>query len=158
MRRRLDNCAIVAFVSQLTALSLSSLSKTSACTCQIINYITKVSLTGLQSLYLIPGAPARLSNVSVTPDNLMLSYLDGRVRLWDLKTKEFRRSMRLDKAAELLSQGGWHTMSVSVGRDADGDRLKYSETCSETEPVGYINLLAASGNPCKLLGIFVDAA
>ena len=27
--------------------------------------------------------------------------------MWDLKTKEFWRSMTLDKAEELISQGGW---------------------------------------------------
>jgi WD repeat-containing protein 7 len=29
------------------------------------------------------------------------------VRLWDVKTREFWRSMSLDKAEELISQGGW---------------------------------------------------
>ena len=62
------------------------------------------------SLFLIPGAPARLSSMSISPDNLMLLYEDGRARLWDMKAKEFWRSMRLEKAAEMLSQGGWHTM------------------------------------------------
>jgi len=37
----------------------------------------------------------------------MLTYADGRTRLWDTKTKEFWRSMGLDKAEELLGQGGW---------------------------------------------------
>jgi WD repeat-containing protein 7 len=37
----------------------------------------------------------------------MLSYSDGRVRLWNVKTREFWRSTAVDKAEELLHQGGW---------------------------------------------------
>lgn len=37
----------------------------------------------------------------------MLVYKDQRARLWDIHTKEFWRSMTLDKAEELLGQGGW---------------------------------------------------
>ena len=62
------------------------------------------------SEFLLPGAPSRLVSLSVSPDNLMLVYEDERARLWDMKTKEFWRSMRFDKVAEMLSQGGWRTM------------------------------------------------
>ena len=38
---------------------------------------------------------------------MLLIYGDGRVRLWDTQTTEFWRSTSVDKAEELLSQGGW---------------------------------------------------
>jgi len=59
------------------------------------------------SLHLIPGAHAPLERVCLGGDNLLLIYSDGRARLWDVKTREFWRSMGLDKAEELLGQGGW---------------------------------------------------
>jgi hypothetical protein len=39
-------------------------------------------------------------------------YSDGRGRLWDLKTREFWRSLSLDKAEELLREGGWFNAYV----------------------------------------------
>lgn len=59
------------------------------------------------SLYLIPGSAARLQRVCLGGDNLLLIYADHRSRLWDVRTGEFWRSMGLDKAEELLAQGGW---------------------------------------------------
>lgn len=64
------------------------------------------------SLYLIPGAPSRLQRVCIGEDNLLLSYENGTVRLWDVRTKEFWRSMSQDKAQELLQQGGWTELFV----------------------------------------------
>lgn len=40
----------------------------------------------------------------------MLTYLDGRARMWDVKTKEFWRSMGRDKAEEIIGQGGWNEL------------------------------------------------
>lgn len=42
----------------------------------------------------------------------MLLYADGRARLWDVKTREFWRSMSSEKAVEMLSQGEWLSMYV----------------------------------------------
>ena len=38
---------------------------------------------------------------------MLLIYADGRVRLWDIQTTEFWRSTNIEKAEELLAQGGW---------------------------------------------------
>jgi len=59
------------------------------------------------SLYLIPGSASHLQRACLDGDNLLLIYADHRARLWDVRTKEFWRSMGLDKAEELLGQGGW---------------------------------------------------
>lgn len=44
---------------------------------------------------------------------MLLVYADGRVRLWDVQTTEFWRSMSIDKADELLGQGGWTELYVT---------------------------------------------
>ena len=64
----------------------------------------------LFSLYLIPGAPAKLESLCLGGHNLLLIYADRRCRLWDVRTKEFWRSMSLEKAQEMLDQGGWTCM------------------------------------------------
>lgn len=38
---------------------------------------------------------------------MLLIYADDRVRLWDIQTTEFWRSTSVEKAEELISQGGW---------------------------------------------------
>jgi WD repeat-containing protein 7 len=63
---------------------------------------------------MVPGAPAPLTRICVGESNLLLLYADDRARLWDVKTLEFRRSMDLEKAKELLAQGGWTELSVPL--------------------------------------------
>ena len=48
-----------------------------------------------------------LIRVCVGGDNLLLIYGDRHARLWDVKTQEFWRAMTVDKADELVGQGGW---------------------------------------------------
>ena len=59
------------------------------------------------SLYLVPASVAPLQKVCLGEDNLLLAYADKRARLWDIKTREFWRSMSTDKIEEMLKQGGW---------------------------------------------------
>ena len=63
---------------------------------------------------MVPGSPAPLIKVCTGGDNLLLLYGDDRARLWDVKTLEFWRSMNIEKAKELLNQGGWAELSVTV--------------------------------------------
>ncbi|KAJ3814121.1 hypothetical protein F5876DRAFT_62555 [Lentinula aff. lateritia] len=69
--------------------------------------IAVVALDGFQFLYVVPGSPFPLQRVFLGEDNLLLAYADQRSRLWDVKTREFWRSMSMDKAEELFAQGGW---------------------------------------------------
>ena len=59
------------------------------------------------SVYLIPASAAPLARVCLGEDNLLLIYSDGRARLWDTRTREFWRAMSIEKAEELVQQGGW---------------------------------------------------
>jgi hypothetical protein len=69
-------------------------------------------LTLFVSLYLVPGSAAPLTRVCLRGKDLLLIYADHHGRLWDSQTKELRRSMRQDKAEEMMSQGGWVTSCV----------------------------------------------
>lgn len=59
------------------------------------------------SLHLVPGSVAPLKRLCIGGHNMLLIYADGRVRLWDIQTTEFWRSTNIEKAEELLAQGGW---------------------------------------------------
>ncbi|TDL19727.1 hypothetical protein BD410DRAFT_773671 [Rickenella mellea] len=74
--------------------------------------IAVVVIDGLELLYLIPGSGAHLKRICLGEDNLLLIFSDGRARLWDVKTREFWRSMDVLKADGLLEQGGWFEASV----------------------------------------------
>ncbi|THH17275.1 hypothetical protein EW146_g3520 [Bondarzewia mesenterica] len=69
--------------------------------------IAVIAIDEYQFLYVVPGSQAALNRICVGGDNLLLMYANARTRLWDAKTKEFWRSMSLDKAEEMLGQGGW---------------------------------------------------
>ncbi|KAI0053216.1 WD40 repeat-like protein [Auriscalpium vulgare] len=69
--------------------------------------IAVITMDEYQFSYIIPGAQAPLSRICLGGDNLLLIYAHDRARLWDAKTTEFWRSMSLDKAHEMLEQGGW---------------------------------------------------
>jgi hypothetical protein len=73
-----------------------------------------ITTSDIASLYMVPGAPAPLTRICVGGSNLLLLYADDRARLWDVKTLEFRRSMDLGKAKELLTQGDWTELSVPL--------------------------------------------
>ncbi|KAH9950696.1 WD40 repeat-like protein [Amylocystis lapponica] len=76
--------------------------------------IAVVTLDDFQFLFLVPASAAALKKVCLGTDNLLLMYADGRARLWDTKTREFWRSMNIDKAEELLKQGGWSEWLVGA--------------------------------------------
>jgi len=74
-----------------------------------------VDPASLELVCTIPGAPSVLVRVALAEDNLLFFYADGRVRLWDVKTLEFWRSMTREKAEELVVQGEW--LDVKLGKE-----------------------------------------
>ncbi|RXW25374.1 hypothetical protein EST38_g529 [Candolleomyces aberdarensis] len=78
--------------------------------------IAVIAVDGFQFLYMIPGAPSPLTRISLGESNLVLTYGESIARLWDVQTKEFWRSMSIDKAEEMFSQGGWKALDL-VGAD-----------------------------------------
>ncbi|KAI8986132.1 WD40 repeat-like protein [Trametes punicea] len=82
--------------------------------------IAVIALDGYQFVYLVPASAAPLKRICLGEDNLLLMYADGRARLWDTRTREFWRSMSLEKADELVQQGGWFEWLTS--RVSDNNR------------------------------------
>ena len=68
----------------------------------------------LPSMYLIPTSMSPLIRMCIGGDNLLLIYGDRHARLWDVKTQEFWRAMTVDKAEELVGQGGWAEWYVTT--------------------------------------------
>ena len=68
------------------------------------------------SMYLIPASIHPLVRVCIGGDNLLLIYGDRHARLWDVKTREFWRAMSVEKADELVGQGGWAEWYVTSRR------------------------------------------
>ena len=62
-------------------------------------------------LYVLPGASSPLSSIHYgggeDHDLLMVLYVGGSARLWDIKTGEFRRAMDSEKARDALGAPGW---------------------------------------------------
>ncbi|KAJ3759980.1 hypothetical protein EV360DRAFT_81604 [Lentinula raphanica] len=77
--------------------------------------IAVVAIDGFQFLYLIPGSPFPLQQIFLGEDELLLTYADQRARLWNVRTREFRRSMSIDKAGELFTQSGWTELNLRSG-------------------------------------------
>ncbi|KAN0063521.1 hypothetical protein ACQY0O_003968 [Thecaphora frezii] len=72
--------------------------------------VSVVLLDGLRFLYAIPGRDARLRSLAVRADELLLTYDDGKARVWDLRSQELRRSIAVDQAKALVLDGnGWWT-------------------------------------------------
>jgi hypothetical protein len=67
----------------------------------------------LNSLYLIPTSVHPLVRACIGGDNLLLIYEDRHARLWDMRAQEFWRAMTVDKANELVDQGGWAEWCVT---------------------------------------------
>ncbi|THH09831.1 hypothetical protein EW145_g1735 [Phellinidium pouzarii] len=109
--------------------------------------IAVIVVDGFNFLYLIPGSPARLRTLSLSADNLLLFYEDGRTRQWNVKTREFRRSMSVEKATEMLAQGSWFSTPIAID-------------CVEVPkngPLSAWNRQSASGDPLPIVLLDIPA-
>jgi hypothetical protein len=59
------------------------------------------------SLYLIPASRAPLRRIFIGGKDILLAYANGKARVWNVETMEFRRSTGIDAAAEMLQTGSW---------------------------------------------------
>ncbi|RPD74051.1 WD40 repeat-like protein [Lentinus tigrinus ALCF2SS1-7] len=80
--------------------------------------IAVIAVDGYQFVYLVPASAAPLTRLCLGEDNMLLIYGDGRARLWDTRTREFWRSMGVEKAEELVQQGGWHEWTIGSPVDS----------------------------------------
>lgn len=49
--------------------------------------------------------------------DILLAYANGKARVWNVETMEFRRSTGIDAADEMLQSGTWSEMCVLSLRD-----------------------------------------
>lgn len=126
-----------------------------------------LTLEGLKMLYLIPGRgeEAPLEAIAVRVDDLMLSYADGRARVWDVTTQELRRSIGKEQALSLLNDGAgvWtqHRLSgKSVPFEASSGVLSayYCACGPQGRPALAVNLRKAIDAAAKAASSMVEAS
>jgi len=49
-------------------------------------------------------------------EDILLAYANGKARVWNVETMEFRRSTGIDAADEMLQSGTWSEMWVLLLR------------------------------------------
>ena len=60
--------------------------------------------------FLIPASRDPLRRLFVGGKDIMMVYANGKARVWNVETLEFRRSTALDAAEDMLSAGDWCEM------------------------------------------------
>ena len=58
-------------------------------------------------LFLIPASRAPLRRVFLGGKDILLAYANGKARVWNVETREFRRSTGLDAGEDMLQVGDW---------------------------------------------------
>ncbi|KAK2465293.1 hypothetical protein APHAL10511_002647 [Amanita phalloides] len=103
--------------------------------------IAVIALDDFQYMYMIPGSAVPLRRICLSETNLLLIYEDRRARLWDTYSREFWRSLSLDKAEELLPQGGWTELFLDRHDDGHSASLRMiSDDCRSPDAVSTLIL------------------
>ncbi|WWD20135.1 hypothetical protein CI109_104611 [Kwoniella shandongensis] len=71
-----------------------------------------ISLVNMEQLYLIPASRTPLRRVFVEGKDILIAYANGKARVWNTQTQEFRRSTGLDAAEEMLQTGDWAEVNL----------------------------------------------
>ena len=58
-------------------------------------------------LYLIPASRAPLRRVFIDAKDILLAYANGKARVWNYNTGEFRRSTGLEAGEDMMANGNW---------------------------------------------------
>ncbi|WVF68617.1 hypothetical protein IAT40_003387 [Kwoniella sp. CBS 6097] len=66
-----------------------------------------ISLKEMDDLFLIPASRTPLRRVFIESKDILLAYANGKARVWNTNTQEFRRSTGLDAADDMLGTGDW---------------------------------------------------
>lgn len=67
----------------------------------------KLTATTFLRLFLIPAARSPLCYIYLGNSDILLAYANGKARVWNTETQEFRRSTGLDAAEDMLQAGNW---------------------------------------------------
>ncbi|WWC65680.1 uncharacterized protein I303_108301 [Kwoniella dejecticola CBS 10117] len=94
-----------------------------------------ISLKEMNHLFLIPASRTPLRRIFIQEKDIMLAYANGKARLWNTQTQEFRRSTGLDAAEDMLQNGDW--AEVAFLKQGEGNVLSPLESIPcETEDLG----------------------
>nr|XP_019043333.1 hypothetical protein I302_07908 [Kwoniella bestiolae CBS 10118]OCF22263.1 hypothetical protein I302_07908 [Kwoniella bestiolae CBS 10118] len=66
-----------------------------------------ISLKEMDDLFLIPASRTPLRRIFIEQKDILLAYANGKARVWNTQTQEFRRSTGLDAAEDMLQSGDW---------------------------------------------------
>jgi hypothetical protein len=69
--------------------------------------------TSFNRLFLIPASRVPLRRIFIDDKNILLAYANGKARVWNVETCEFRRSTGLDAAEDMLQSGNWVEMCAA---------------------------------------------
>ncbi|EIW71713.1 hypothetical protein TREMEDRAFT_27484 [Tremella mesenterica DSM 1558] len=85
-----------------------------------------ISLKEMDQLFLIPASRSPLRKVFIggtMGQDMLLAYANGKARVWNVETMEFRRSTGLDAAEDMLQSGQWAEVGDS-NMDANTGALR----------------------------------
>lgn len=72
-----------------------------------------ISLSEMEQLFLIPAARSPLRHIYLGNSDILLAYANGKARVWNTETQEFRRSTGLDAAEDMLQAGNWTRVDLT---------------------------------------------
>lgn len=72
-----------------------------------------ISLSEMEQLFLIPAARSPLRHIYLANTDILLAYANGKARVWNTETQEFRRSTGLDAAEDMLQAGNWTRVDLT---------------------------------------------
>ncbi|WWD04165.1 hypothetical protein V865_002231 [Kwoniella europaea PYCC6329] len=72
-----------------------------------------ISLKSMDDLFLIPASRTPLRRIFIEQKDILLAYANGKARVWNTQTQEFRRSTGLDAAEDMLQVGDWAEVLLS---------------------------------------------
>ncbi|KIR29487.1 hypothetical protein I307_01393 [Cryptococcus deuterogattii 99/473] len=74
-----------------------------------------ISMSEMEQLFLIPAARSPLRHIYLGNSDILLVYANGKARVWNTETQEFRRSTGLDAAEDMLQAGNWTRVDLTKG-------------------------------------------
>ncbi|WVQ79391.1 hypothetical protein IAT38_001488 [Cryptococcus sp. DSM 104549] len=89
-----------------------------------------LSLRDMEQLFLIPASRTPLRRIFVENTDILIAYANGKARVWNTKTQEFRRSTGLDASEDMLQAGDW--AEVDLKEHHGSKALSSSTNCSRS--------------------------
>lgn len=78
----------------------------------------------MDQLFLIPASRAPLRRIFLGGKDVLLAYANGKARVWNVETCEFRRSTGLDAGEDMLQSGDWAELYVNPSCQKCSDRVR----------------------------------